>query len=247
MWYDADANGIQDVTEPGLGGITVRVCTCTGWPVAETVTADDGSYSFLDLPPATYLVEFVLPSGYRFSPRHQGSNEAYDSDPDPATGRTECAALPSGQYDLNVDAGLYTELGFFKFRTHHFVVAGQTFQYYLYVRNNSPQTVADVRVTDHLPVGIAPHTVEPSAGGAFDGSDTVIWELGALAPGASSYLWISVRTHDWAAGTSLRNEAWLEAEQWAPMYAEDVAWVNRWPESTVTPVLYLPLLRRNQR
>ncbi|MCB9079856.1 MAG: hypothetical protein H6631_19805, partial [Anaerolineaceae bacterium] len=45
VWFDADGDGVQDFTEPGLGGITVTV-TLPGGSVFTTTTDIEGYYSF---------------------------------------------------------------------------------------------------------------------------------------------------------------------------------------------------------
>ena len=54
-----------------------------------------------------YQVQFILPSGYAYSPQDQGSDDALDSDADPATGTTICTTLAPGENDLTWDAGMY--------------------------------------------------------------------------------------------------------------------------------------------
>jgi hypothetical protein len=56
--------------------------------------------------PGDYRVEFVLPGGYRFSPRDQGG-DAGDSDADPADGRTAVTSIALDESDPSWDAGLY--------------------------------------------------------------------------------------------------------------------------------------------
>ena len=105
VWGDSNANGIQDAGEPGLGGITVRLLDGSGNPLQTTATGADGSYRFEGLAPGDYIVEFAARTGYGFSPRDQGSDDARDSDADPATGRTAVLTLAGGDH-LTVDAGL---------------------------------------------------------------------------------------------------------------------------------------------
>ena len=50
--------------DTGLGGVTINLYLNGGsTPVASTVTAADGSYSFTNLGPGTYIVQEVVPSG----------------------------------------------------------------------------------------------------------------------------------------------------------------------------------------
>jgi len=106
VWDDLNGNGVQDAGEPGLPNVTVRLLDSGGNVLSTTTTNGSGAYQFGNLPPGGYRVEFVPPAGYGFSPRDQGSNDALDSDPDPATGRTGLVNLISGQNDPTVDAGL---------------------------------------------------------------------------------------------------------------------------------------------
>ena len=67
VWNDVNQNGSQD--EPpsrGINGVTVRLykCDAPNVVIATTVTSNGGLYSFGDLPPGTYHVEFETPNGY---------------------------------------------------------------------------------------------------------------------------------------------------------------------------------------
>ncbi|NJM40379.1 MAG: hypothetical protein HC853_06235 [Anaerolineae bacterium] len=70
VWYDYDADGIQDSTEvTGVVGVQVVLYDAlTNQPVATTTTGADGYYSFTALVPGSYLVAFMLPTGYGRSP-----------------------------------------------------------------------------------------------------------------------------------------------------------------------------------
>lgn len=126
VWVDSNGDGAQGATETGLNGVTVKLVNLFGQPVlingqpAATVTAHnpatnaDGYYQFGLLPPATYRVQFVLPSGYAFSKRLLGGDPTKDSNPDPQTGLSNPVslpvALPSGRQqfdDATIAAGLY--------------------------------------------------------------------------------------------------------------------------------------------
>jgi len=118
VWHDTNGNGIQEVGEPGIDGVTVNLYTATGTFAGTQVTASGGLYTFTDLIPGGYYVEFIQPTGYTFTLRDQGTDNALDSDPDRATGRTANLSLVSNQNDTTWDAGLYqpASLGNFVWR-----------------------------------------------------------------------------------------------------------------------------------
>ena len=124
VWYDSDLDGLLDAGDAdpdtsvrGINGVTVRLLNGTGTVVATTTTADNpvggapGWYLFTDLRPGTYNVEFVLPTGFLFSPVNIGGDDAIDSDADRTTGRTGTFALTSGNDDFTRDAGMYQYAG----------------------------------------------------------------------------------------------------------------------------------------
>jgi LPXTG-site transpeptidase (sortase) family protein len=111
VWLDTNANGVQDPNELGIDAVTVNLFAAGGTtPVATTTTAGGGYYSFTNLTPGDYFVEFVPPTGYSFSPADQGGNDALDSDANPANGRTILTTLSAGENDMSWDAGLNNNL-----------------------------------------------------------------------------------------------------------------------------------------
>ncbi len=106
VWNDIDGDGVQDSGEAGLSGVTVKLWTAAGLLHATTTSASDGSYAFTNVAPGDYYLEFVLPSGYAFSPSYQ-TDSTLDSNADPADGRTETFTLIAGQVDPTFDAGLF--------------------------------------------------------------------------------------------------------------------------------------------
>jgi protocatechuate 3,4-dioxygenase beta subunit len=109
VWLDSDRDGVQEpeVGELGLAGVTVKLYTSTGTLVASTTTGVNGQYLFSNLMPGSYYLVFTAPSGYLFTLHDQGTNDAKDSDANPANGMTAVTSLTSGENDLTWDAGLY--------------------------------------------------------------------------------------------------------------------------------------------
>ncbi|MGC9351148.1 MAG: SdrD B-like domain-containing protein, partial [Sulfurovum sp.] len=110
VWLDADADGIQEEGEVGLSDVTVTLLDNNGNPVGVTVTDENGSYLFDGLVPGTYSAEFNLTdengSKLYMPTLKNGTDEERDSDIN-ATGVTEFIDLVSGEYNQNVDAGVY--------------------------------------------------------------------------------------------------------------------------------------------
>ncbi len=110
VWEDVNQDGIHDPGEPGLPGVTVNLYDCQETMLAATVSDLTGSYRFDSLSSGSYLVEFVAPEGYLFSPMDQEVGDTLDSDADPTTGRTHCFVVDEGVAALNWDAGLFQDV-----------------------------------------------------------------------------------------------------------------------------------------
>ncbi|EAZ89108.1 SdrD B-like domain-containing protein [Crocosphaera chwakensis] len=68
VYQDIDNDGIKDVTEPGIAGVTITLTGVTDEeiPVTETVVTNfTGNYSFTNLAPGTYTVTQTQPTGYK--------------------------------------------------------------------------------------------------------------------------------------------------------------------------------------
>ncbi|MBP0492577.1 SdrD B-like domain-containing protein [Pararoseomonas indoligenes] len=104
---DNNRNGIRDMGEDGLAGITVQLLNPDGTVAATTTTRADGTYSFGDISAGRYQVQFVAPAGYAFSPRNIGTDDTIDSDVTPSNGRTPLLTLAPGSNLDDVAAGLY--------------------------------------------------------------------------------------------------------------------------------------------
>ncbi|MEQ9409859.1 MAG: SdrD B-like domain-containing protein, partial [Fuerstiella sp.] len=113
VWEDTNANGIQDPGEPGIEGVTVNLLDENMVPIpgATTTTDSSGAYSFTDLVPGNYIVQFVTPGGYvqTFQDvNNDGTNQDPNVDSDAGVdGKTAVITLSSGETDNTIDAGYY--------------------------------------------------------------------------------------------------------------------------------------------
>jgi hypothetical protein len=98
VWFDIDGDGLQDVGEDGLNGVTVRLRDGDGNLLATTVTTGDGGYSFGNLPAGTFTVEVdasTLPGE---------AAPTFDAD-GTATPDTATVSVTTGQTLTDVDFG----------------------------------------------------------------------------------------------------------------------------------------------
>lgn len=109
VFHDVDQDGVQDATEAGVGGVTVKLLDGAGNETGLTkVTGGDGFYSFTGLTPGDYKVQFVKPDGTLFTSALQGGDGAKDSDADTGNGISGLVTLASGDNNTTIDAGIYT-------------------------------------------------------------------------------------------------------------------------------------------
>jgi protocatechuate 3,4-dioxygenase beta subunit len=107
VWYDEDADGIQDATEAPIPGVLVTLINnTTGLPVASAVTDASGHYLFTNVTPGSYKIGFT---GYPVGlvPTTKGTNPSADDDSnvDPLTIQTNVFTVAAGTSDLTFDAG----------------------------------------------------------------------------------------------------------------------------------------------
>ncbi len=72
-YFDCTGNGLTS-DDTGMGGVTIKLykdvngdnalTSADGGPIATTVSASNGSYSFNNIAPGTYFVKEVVPTGY---------------------------------------------------------------------------------------------------------------------------------------------------------------------------------------
>jgi len=106
-WFDLNGNGIREDGELPMANVPVILLDVASTPIAETVTATDGTYTFSEINPGSYRVAFDPPTGFSFSPADQGTDDTIDSDV-LSGGTTDLATLTfvTGQRMASLDAGL---------------------------------------------------------------------------------------------------------------------------------------------
>ncbi|OQB28039.1 MAG: Serine-aspartate repeat-containing protein D precursor [Chloroflexi bacterium ADurb.Bin180] len=229
VWYDPNADGIQDPLELGLPGVVVTLTSSSGL-VVTTTTGTNGMYLFPHLLLSTTYTVTVQPiGGYYLTTPGQFTTDLTVDQPT----------------NYTLDFGFDSPIDPLKMRPHGDVCATWTFWYYIFVTNTSSSAINNVVLTDTLPAGIAPYSVQTGIGypytyvpgGTFDGVNQVVWHLGSLGPGNSLAVWIRAQTYGWAAGHCLTNYAWLGADEIEiPIPMSDVACVRACQTNPPTPV-----------
>lgn len=120
-WIDMNGNGLQDVGEPQLGGVSIAIEDDMGNTVDDVFgnqvmpIVSPGNYVFDNLPPGNYRLVFTAPANHFFTLLNAAGGPDYatdsgiDSDVDINNGfRTHIIELPSGEVETRVDAGMYS-------------------------------------------------------------------------------------------------------------------------------------------
>ena len=101
VWNDTNHDGIQDVGETPIEGVTVTLKDTNGTVLQTSVTDMYGNYLFTDLANGDYVVEFTAPEGYVSTTQDAGTDNAKDSD-----GLVVPVTINEAD-DLTVDSGFY--------------------------------------------------------------------------------------------------------------------------------------------
>ncbi|MEO1575897.1 MAG: SdrD B-like domain-containing protein, partial [Pseudomonadota bacterium] len=107
VWFDDNADGVQNVGESGVAGIEVLLLTADGVPTGDVVKTDENGYfEFAGLVPGDYRVQYVVPAPYRIGERNQGIDIQLDSNAN-ALGTTRVIPVRSGGARMDIDLGLF--------------------------------------------------------------------------------------------------------------------------------------------
>src|SRR5215212_250785 len=87
VWWDSNANNVQEPWENGIGGVCVNLYDASGALLQQTTTDSNGYYGF-NVVKGQYSIEILKPSEMEFAHKDFGEEEN-DSDVDQGTGRTD--------------------------------------------------------------------------------------------------------------------------------------------------------------
>lgn len=177
-----------------MGGITVTLLDRNGTVISTTVTDASGHYTFTNLPPGQYGVQFTPPPNYIVTIRlNSDGRDEGDSDADEDTGRIVRVVLTSGMNDLTNDIGFQKEPDMSIEKSvltptgggsGTSIEPGDRLTYTLVVKNIGRLDAANVTVTDPLRSSImtyVPNTANPPV--TTQNANTLVWKLGTMRPG----------------------------------------------------------------
>lgn len=117
VWWDVNRDGVQDAGEPGVNAVTVKLFPDSNndnigdngtTPTATTTTNNSGIYSFTNIAPGKYFVQFTVPSGYTGFTAQDAAPVGSNSTANITTGKTGTHDF-TADYDKK-DAGLLKNL-----------------------------------------------------------------------------------------------------------------------------------------
>ncbi|MBN1542820.1 DUF11 domain-containing protein [candidate division KSB1 bacterium] len=188
VWLDENRNGLQDPGEVGLANVQVNLLDGEGSVIASQTTGADGLYSFSDLEPGIYQLEFILPPDYFFTAMNQGDDDTIDSDADSETGRTVQFALNWGDHPTIWDAGVQqkqvSDLQIEKIVSADNIKFGETFTYTIRAWNNGPHAAFNVEIYDDFPANLEFVSAVPAQN---EGPNPLVWIVPVMEPGAEPF------------------------------------------------------------
>ncbi len=212
-WMDTNHNGVQDPGEPPFAGVLVTLVTPTG--TVTTTTSAAGYYRFDTLVPgAPYSVIFTPPSGYSVTVNIGDVNNSVNSDADPATGATQPVVLTPGEFNPNLDAGIWkpAELTITKKNLSTGQVKPmQALIYEITVSNVGPTLATNIVITDPIPANTTYVADSAAPAAAFDGT-RLVWTIASMAPQTSITVRFTTQVNTTTTASMINNIAVLGYE-----------------------------------
>jgi hypothetical protein len=153
VWFDTNGNGLQDVGEPGVAGVTVTLYNAADDTVVSSTTTDgDGLYSFTDLLEGDYYVGFTLPAEHIFTTYNvdgagiDGPNNSDVITPTLPIGITEVFSLGADETNENIDAGLLPGCTYMDWNALGYVTGDSSLQTFTNIQGRDLTMTIEVRV-----------------------------------------------------------------------------------------------------
>lgn len=110
VWDDLNGDGIQDVGEPGIQHVTVKLLRADDSEIGEATTDFEGLVTLSGVPAdQSVRLQVVRPADHQYTLRNQGGDESLDSDAGRNLGRTnKFRAASGGQVHNMADVGLWS-------------------------------------------------------------------------------------------------------------------------------------------
>lgn len=105
IWRDDNQNGIQDLEEVGVSGVTLNLLNDLGDLVQSVQTDGTGYYQFNHVNPGTYSVEIQIPANHTLTSKNSGDVDK-DSDFDLVTFESNQFEILPGESIDTIDGGL---------------------------------------------------------------------------------------------------------------------------------------------
>ena len=105
VWFDANIDGLIDITETGLPNVKVYLRDQDSILITETVTDLDGLYDFSNLSAGQYILNFDLLDGFVFTTAKAAVGTETDSDARESDGFTRLYSLGVNQQLTGINAG----------------------------------------------------------------------------------------------------------------------------------------------
>ena len=203
VWGDDDADGTYEPGngEMGIEGVSLELRDTNDTVLASGVTDSSGNYSFTNLPNEEYVVVVTDTAG-----RLAGMTSTTGGD----THTDTVQDADNLTFDFGYRSGLIPavlDLGVLKSVDNPLPFVGETIEYEIVLTNNGPDNATGVEVTDVLPVEVS---YVSHSNGVYS-SISHVWDVGALAVGGSTTLWIRAEVSHSAGGKVVTNTATITA------------------------------------
>lgn len=108
MWFDGNGNGLQDIGELGIADINLNLIDPQGMLVSETISDEEGKYTFENLYPGSYSIVLGNVDSQLIPTITTGESKFITSN---GNIQSTTIILSSGEVDLTIDGGFIIETG----------------------------------------------------------------------------------------------------------------------------------------